>query len=1406
MDLGSAPEIASTQAASIQRRLRSMAKDKKPSSDASVEANVEDPADNAGRLEFVVVGIGASAGGLEALEGFFRGVRIGSKMAYVVIQHLSPDHKSLMAEILGRQTKLPVRPALDGEAPQPDSVYLISPRQELETAGGRFRVTELRGGRHTHFPIDRFFLSLARQQGERSAAVVLSGTGSDGAKGLRAVKEAGGMVLVQRPETARFDGMPRSALETGFADRVLSPEEMGAELQKLGRLEDLPEPTRALEETEGAAQAYRDLVSSLQVHAQFDISGYREATVLRRVQRRMIVHDVGSFEDYVKFAMNDRGELQALLQDLFVGVTQFFRDPEVYAAVYSKAILPTVTAHDSSEPLRVWVTSCSTGEEAYSLGILFREAMEETKRTVDVRIFATDVDRRSLEIAARGVFPASIAADVSRERLARQFERRGDDLAVTRPLRQMIVFAPHNILRDPPFHQLHLVSCRNILIYLRKEPQAQVLSRLHSALKPGGYLLLGKSESIGDLGAQFRPIDLKRRLYCAQGRRRTWNDGYSVRPEGPPASKVLAEGATARGDLIGSIGRELIDRYAPLAFLVDGAFSLIHVFGDARAYLRVPPGRVRMTLLDLVAPPVQAILTFALQKCLRSDKELVYRHVRIGHGTDGSMAHVKLRRVSGEGALVLVVLEVLESEDSVESPDPQMGDGERSRDLELRVREMHEELQRSKESQQALIEELETSNEELQATNEELLSSNEELQSTNEELRAVNEELQTANQEREQRITWLTELNADLDNLLRSTNVGTLFLDEELRIRKFTPAASEFIHILDRDVGRPVEHLVTRFDRESFTGDLRKVLSNGVRMERTVRVGEDEHALMRAQPYVDAAGVVTGVVVTFIDVAEFQRALDRVRSILDGIPEQVAKLDARGVIQVVNKAWERFAAENGGDPRAVAAGVSYLDICSRSGEDGAEVHLRLKALLDGKEASFVHEYPCHSSTETRWFLMHASRVSDGGIVVNHMNITERKRAEIALREQATKDPLTGILNRRGLQEHLRLEILRGARSSSGVFAAVLDCDDFKKINETFGYAWGDQVLREIAHRIGRSTRPSDHVGRAGGDEFVAILPETRASEAMLVAERIRDAVRESPIQLEGGSVIVTISLAVVEVTRDVASVEDLLARASSALRDSKERGKNTTTAAGHVTPLPDMLHDPQSLGLRAVAQPIVALRDEAPVGFEVFIRGPKGPTEGPSDLFRSVRERGQLNSLDVACLRRAHELAASEIPSHLWLHVNLFPSTLLEPTLEDVLHCLSNMARPVVRVEPSERQMHGDPRALLAPVKEVRARGAQIVIDHVGFGRSSLETIVILEPEGAKLDGELVRGVARDPGRRRTLQRVVSIVQSAGSVVLASSVENRADLAVLKDLGVEFGQGYLWGDPEGATTAADVVG
>ncbi len=825
------------------------------------------------------VGIGASAGGLEALESFFTQMPSKSGLAFVVIQHLSPDYKSMMVELLSKRTEMPVYRAEEGMRVNPDTIYLIPPKKNLTIFHGKLLLNDYDHSKGLNLPIDIFLCSLAEDQGEKSIGVILSGTGSDGMRGIRKIKESGGMVIVQDEESAKFDGMPRSAISTGLADFILPPSDMPKQL-----LAFVKHPHSARTELIDSLLTNEDglnrIFAVLREKTKVDFTFYKPSTVVRRIERRMTINQINELRDYVHFIESNPREATTLYREMLIGVTNFFRDPELFEVLLENW-LPKLLAPEEQREHRFWVAGCSTGEEAYSLAIYCQECMERLGKTHDIKIFATDVDGDAIMKAGIGSFPESIVSDVSPRLLSKYFIRKEDNFQIVRSIREMVVFAQHNLIKDPPFTNINLVSCRNLLIYLQPVLQVKALEMFNFSLNPDGLLILGTSETIGEMTDYYEPVHHKLKIYRLKGKRKhltnTPEFQVSEKARNPLYRPARIYGQYQRSQeeerVLERFIQAMSDDYFPAALIVNEQLELLHAFGNVNELLCIPTGKMINDITKMASKDIAIPLSTGIQKVLKQQVEIKYSNIRVQRDDKSQTIHMRMKPLpvkKGRDLLIAIIFEIHEKS-VTPFTDNEHDTYDITQEAEQRIQDLEQELQFTRENLQATIEELETANEELQATNQELLSSNEELQSTNEELQSVNEELYTVNAEHQRKIIELTELNNDMDNLQASTQIGTIFLDENLNVRKFTPLIPNLFKIIDNDIGRPFHHLSHNLRCGNLVVMINQVLRSNLSVERELQTNEDDWYLLRILPYHISPEVFSGVILTFINITQLKK-------------------------------------------------------------------------------------------------------------------------------------------------------------------------------------------------------------------------------------------------------------------------------------------------------------------------------------------------------------------------------------------------------------------------------------------------------------------------------------------------------------------------------------------------------
>jgi two-component system CheB/CheR fusion protein len=957
----------------------------------------------------LIVGIGASAGGLEAFKSFFAKMPADSGMAFVLVQHLAPQHDSLLTELIARGTAMPVVEATDGEPVQADHVYVIPPDATLTIHDGALQVSKPAPPRQHRWPINTFFTSLAEDHGDCAVCIVLSGTGSDGARGLRVIKERGGLTLAQSGfDHAAMTGMPASAAATGLVDHILPVEDMPARLlahkQHLQLSDSHKDPDG---ERQDLAAHLRTICGLLRAEVGHDFSQYKEKTLTRRIQRRMHVIQAETVPDYIAYLREHAEEHQALFREVLIGVTEFFRDPKAFEALQTTAIPKLLADKGAADTLRVWVPGCATGEEAYSIAIALKEAMSDGDRgkrgAPKVQIFATDIDDYAINAARAGRYKSPLTG-VSPERQERWFRQEGDDWCVVKPIREMCVFSPHSAIKDPPFSRMDLVSCRNLLIYLNPELQERLLTTFHYALQPGGYLLLGSSEGLGRNAGLFTTLDKSHRLYV---RRDDSGVGAPVMPErsprgrAPPVGRTVAPLHAGSEDRIDLGARMVMEPWTPAWVVIDGNHDIVRFSGDTGRYLGPSSGAASLNLFALLHRGLRVAARAAVKQAMAGARPVVQEGLGIAIGG----RHQRLRLIAtplsdidGEKPLCVLAFDELEAAPASTADGDSAAGNAVVQGLEQELASARAELQAAVEQQATVGEEMKSANEEYQSVNEELQSANEELETSKEEMQSINEELQTVNAEVQGKNETLNHLNSDLQNLLDSTQVATLFLDAQLRVRSFTPAVTEIYHLRDSDRGRPLTEIAARIEYPDLKGDVTQVLRTLAVVERSLKDdGKNMTFLLRMRPYRTVDNVIDGVVLTFMDISERQKhevERGRLAAIVDSSRDIIIGHALDGTIT----SWNASARRILGYPPGRMLGKSLSQLVA--GNDDVQTRDLLQACTQQRASAEM---------EMHWLRLDGSQVpvevtcspvrdSAGNVIAGSLiarDISERLRAEQA---------------------------------------------------------------------------------------------------------------------------------------------------------------------------------------------------------------------------------------------------------------------------------------------------------------------------------------------------------------------------------------------------------------------------
>jgi len=956
--------------------------------DAAVDAS-RGSASQGRRAEtsFPIVGIGASAGGLEALEIFLRNVPENSGMAFVIVQHLDPTHKGTLIALLQRTTKMLVAQASDSQRVEPNHVYVIPPGKDMAILRGSLQILPQVSPRGLGLPIDFFFRSLAEDQRERSIGVVLSGMGSDGMLGMRAIKESGGAAFVQSLESAKFDGMPRSVIDAGLADVVAPAEKLPNKISGYSRhATHLTRPEEPIEER--AKNALEKVYLLLRSHTGNDFSLYKKSTIHRRIERRMGLHQIDNITNYVRYLREHPREIEVLFRELLIGVTSFFRDPAAWEYLRDEALPKLLIACPSGATIRAWVPGCSTGEEAYSLAIAFKEALESLKvaKNVSLQVFATDLDKDAIEKARQGVYPTNIVADVSPERLRRFFIQEERGYRVSKEIRELVVFAPQNIIMDPPFTKLDILSCRNLLIYLAPELQKKIIPLFHYSLNQGGLLFLGSAETVGTFTGLFAALDGKTRVY------RRLEGGVGAVAVNFPAAFAHKPIAPQEGqdesntpfswppsNLQTLADHVLMERFAPAAVLASEKGEILYISGRTGKYLEPAAGKASMNLFAMTRDGLRLELASAFSTALREDRPVIVRGIRVGTNGGTQVVDLTVQQLNEPRELRGMVMVVLAdvSETDASKPSRRSSVSHRSLRLEQELQRAHDEILTTREEMQTSQEELKSTNEELQSTNEELQSTNEELTTSREEMQSMNEELQTVNHELQSKVDELSRTNNDMKNLLNSTDIATLFLDGQLLVRRFTTRTANIIRLIPSDAGRPISDIARDIDYPELADDARDVLRTLVFKERLVSGSQNRWFTVRIMPYRTLENVIDGVVITFTDAsatqtveADLRHQAKELRQMVNALRQLAWACKGDGACDYVSPQWLEYT----GATAAELHGFGWLHTVHV--DEREAIRDRWRALVRAAQAAEFEIRLRDRNGNYRWFRLHSTPVRD----------------------------------------------------------------------------------------------------------------------------------------------------------------------------------------------------------------------------------------------------------------------------------------------------------------------------------------------------------------------------------------------------------------------------------------------
>lgn len=1373
-------------------------------------------------MTFRVIAIGASAGGLEPLRVILGLLPVSYPAAVIVAQHLSPSHASLLVELLGRSTALPVVEITDGLVLKPGQVYVTPPNYDVEVRDGALHLLAPVVGPGPKPRINRLFQSIADSYMESGVGVVLSGTGTDGAVGLEALRNAGALTLIQSPETCQHDGMPRAALDISAADGQMSPAELGsylAELSDQSPPPDMVEPGDGLE---------RLLVLATRASG-VDLSRYRRKSLIRRIGRRMALLRQGSLESYTDWCAGHPDELRMLVNDLFINVTQFFRDGEAFSTLYASLRARLRDAPADRGEFRVWVAGCSTGEEAYTLAILLDELVEEIGRPHLYRVFATDISERVVRRARAGIFSAEAVEDLGPTRSARYLSPVPDGFQINRQLRDRVAFSVNDLAKDAPFSRIDLVTCRNLLIYFTPENQRQILQTLHYALKSDGLLMLGSAETTAPASELFRTVSDATHLYAKEGESRLPPSLRLSRPVNAVASAARTRSPEADAVELRLL-RDLARQHAPATVVVNQANELMFSRGELGAFMALPAGPGTLDVSAMLQEALRAPVRAAMFQRRRSESD---EPVKLTLPLQsGQLIEIEVQRFDPAHRPGWLRLSIAARSNPLQLMEAQL----QPRDVaEAQLfQTLESELFSTRSSLQMVVQELETANEDLQAaneelqsTNEEFQSTNEELQTTNEELRSTNEELLTVNDELNQKSVELERAHNDIANVLGSLPTPLLLVNHELRVRLFSPSIDRLVPRLSI---RPEDGLLALRWKVDIPGLRDKVMQ--VIREGVSRRGDFDHDgqfwKYEISPVNDRHQSGRSALLLFIDTTELRQAhqvVSQQRGEMErsfaSVSDALIHLPARGGARAANQAaLALFGVES---PQQIPLGASglHLDLAGALGEPVTLGALRDRVLSQQDHLLLTIHLSSIDGSVPRLLSLTAQHMGEGseaGVLLLLRDIESGRREHEMLLWSNSHDELTGLLNRRAFGEQLR----KAAQQASVTRPQTLlffDLDQFKAANDIGGHAAGDEVLRQVAGLIRNQVGARGVVARLGGDEFCAILTDAPIDSGLLVAEKLRSLIEALRVPWNGSTLRVGVSIGVTAIDMDDESGRNALAQADAACIEAKARGRNrvesvSTAAMSQLSGrlkeahLVQLLKDALERGeLRHTYELVQPLESRLAARLEVLTRlwDAEGRQISTFHLITSAERAGLISRVDEQAFAEACRMAA-KVPEQRVerIHVNVSPNSLAVPAfaagIEDCLRHNPVLARRIC-FEITETAAFANLSSVRAFADRVRPLGAEIFLDDFGTGSSVLGQLRELRMDGLKIDGEFVRSMKTSPVDMIIVQSIQQIAEAMGLATVAEFVRDDETADKLRELRV----GYAQGDWAGRELSSDEI-
>ncbi|MDJ0739543.1 MAG: EAL domain-containing protein [Gammaproteobacteria bacterium] len=1375
----------------------------------------------------IYVGIGASAGGLEAIREFTKALEPSLRLTFLIAQHLSPSHTSMLVDLIRRECDLAVNDAVDGGRPKPNEIYITPPNRDIEIRDGRIRLSEARTGPMPKPDINRFFRSLAEDCGSRCIGMILSGTGTDGAAGMIEIKSAGGITIAQDPKSAKYDGMPLASIHADAADLVMAPSDMAATLQNF----DKNRLTNADVALQGSDDTYTAIVDLVLRETGVNLLHYKKNSIQRRIRRRMSLCNRYTLEEYIELLHNEPQEIHDLARDAFIGVTGFFRDPEAFDALAAQ-LSAFIEDGGQDDDIRIWVPGCATGEEAYTIAVLMEEYQRDNERHLDYRIFATDIGTEPLKTARLGTYSSDALSAVDAALIGRYFRETANGYSVIRRLRDHVVFSTHDLTRDAPFSKLDLISCRNVMIYFDNELQRQVFDTFHYALRAKGLLMLGMSESNAQGEKLFAPIDAKARVYRAldvPGHRARIPHMLSDK------SRPALSANTTRPPLEGieeRLHRQLAGRFGPASAVINQGNEIMYSYGDLSELMTVRSGPASLDILSLVNNAIRSTLRALLYKVRREasvSADTVEQVIAAFKDSQSRRILVTPFDPNRPGWLLISFQPIARRP----ADELVLDKGDDDEDAQLMMALEHE-LLSTRESLQTVVEELETTNEELQAANEELQSSNEEFQSTNEELQTTNEELQSSNEELltlndelQEKTRAYESLANQLQNIQNSIDTPLIVVDNNLRVTRYVPNVEQLVplsQIRDHD---HITALPWRHEPHGLREALNRVIDSHQAERRIMRLG-DKVWQLHASPFIDDSNRATGAVLVFTDSSElyesqerFRQEKERAQITLESIGDGVLRVDVDGKVEYVNPVAAKLL---GWDSNG-AVGSSLDEVLTLRSRDGEPLGNIATKLLAAGELQGHRDGDCvmrsRDGRESRIAYTIGATTDHGGepngAVIAFRDMTDHHETLDRMSWISSHDDLTGAVNRREMERRIStaLNAIQQGRKREAVFL-FLDLDQFKVVNDSCGHLAGDELLKQVTRILRDHTRHRDTLGRLGGDEFGVLLEGCVIGEAEMVAEKIRSAIADFRFHWQDKVFRIGISIGIVALTPDSGHVTDVLSNADSACYAAKERGRNRIQihtpdddelarqrADLHwVSEITDAMENDR---LRLYMQQIRTFRDDEATHWEALLRmfNRKGKLLLPGTFLPAAERYGLIQQLDEWVIDKLFHVLHQYRPanggsSHPYFNVNLSGASFTDARITDHVHrCLDDYEIDPSRVtfEITETAAISNMTTAKSFIARAKDLGCRIALDDFGSGMSSFKYLKELDVDYLKIDGGFVKDIETDPLSQSIVRAMVEIAQQLDIRTVAEFALTETIVDKLQELGVCCVQGHAVGDP-----------